>query len=302
MSTPAERKALSRKRRAGTLGSEPASQRIQGALCETRTTPQKSGNTYEHELTPAGGAPLDPHAKQRLQQRRSSRISAVREKSAREKLAAGKETPAFAQERHLVPRAKRKRDGWDVGELFFLEGKFGSVTEHLGGRYLKVQLHDGSLVADCFADGPLTYYAIDSGRADDYAECFSAEALADGWLDASAVYMFDAYESNSPPPLISPLRLVKEKIVEDRCAPAIIAPSSKFTQVWRLRNLSFSRTIENCRLVHVDGLAGVLVGGAKLLTIAPRALIEVAVEFEAPAASGECAESRWQFESADGFP
>ena len=185
MSTPAERKALSRKRQAGTLGSEPASQRIQGALYETRTTPQKSGNTYEHELTPAGGAPLDPHAKQRLQQRRSSRISAVREKSAREKLAAGKETPAFAQERHLVPRAKRKRDGWDVGELFFLEGKFGSVTEHLGGRYLKVQLHDGSLVADCFADGPLTYYAIDSGRADHYAECFSAEALADGWLDAS---------------------------------------------------------------------------------------------------------------------
>ena len=130
MSTPAERKALSRKRQAGTLGSEPASQRIQGASYETRTTPQKSGNTYEHELTPAGGAPLDPHAKQRLQQRRSSRISAVREKSAREKLAAGKETPAFAQERHLVPRAKRKRDGWDVGELFFLEGKFGSVTEH----------------------------------------------------------------------------------------------------------------------------------------------------------------------------
>ena len=286
MSTPAERKALSRKRRAG---AEPASesQRIQGASYETRSAPLKSGNTYEHELTPAG-APLSPKARKRLQTRRSSRIASVRERSAREKLAScATASASLPQERHLVP-GERKRDGWVAGELIYFEGKFGQITEHVGGRYLKAQLDDGSSIADCLSD-EVDYVCM--SKYEMCASCESAESFIDGRLDARRAFVYGAHESNSPPPLLTPLRLVYQTMVEADgwCCPTCVAPLSKFTQVWRLRNISYSRPIENCRLVNVGGLQGGPSGGVQIATVAPRALFDVEVEFQAPAESDSTA-------------
>ena len=136
MSSAAERKRLSRKRAAE---GEQAPGRVRDGRYETRDTPRKSGNQYEHELTP-DGPPLPPRERKNLQSRRSGRIAAVRKRSA-----GGKAASAAAASNVLMPDYPRpeveKKNEWKLNEEIFVGGKLGKVVETIGGRYLKKRSH-----------------------------------------------------------------------------------------------------------------------------------------------------------------
>ena len=207
----AERKSLSRKRaRDGTK----APGRIHGAEYETRPTPTKTGNTYQHELSP--GEALSPHSKKKLQTRRSSRIAAARNRSAVAKVRAAAAQPP--QQQHLIP-LERKEAGWLPGEKIWIGGKVGrtgTVTETIGGRYLKIDL-GGMVVLD----------GIMVESVDSWGDTISRPLVIDGWFDAECYLGFSVAESDGPPPLTKPLRLLAEQVLSD----TTFAPSTEFTQV-----------------------------------------------------------------------
>ena len=262
----AERKRESRARKKNGTASSGRKE----ASFETRLTPLRSGREYQHELSPTPA--VSPSSKQKLQQRRASRVASVRTRDARSAVrAAAEQSDTFGRDgdNYLVPQHRQKCD-WKIGSRIFVDGNFGKVFDSLAsGRYVKIDFDDGR--------GRFLEESV-----------FETSCDFDGHYDTTSCECYTVTSSPLPPRIYKTLRVLKPpkgrlSLVDDTYL-GLDAAGGTVRKTWRFRNVSFRRALpEGCILRNISGdhlqLSSYEI---PLPAAAPREVFEVSVDVVVP--------------------